>query len=68
MKSPFKDFQGNEINEGDLLRHPSGESGIVQFIPRRGNDNDCWVVNYGDGTPSRLCLQINERSQGVIVE
>ena len=33
-KAPWKDFKGNDIYEGDLIKHPNGMvGGYVFFIP-----------------------------------
>ena len=68
MIAPWLDFKGNEINEGDVIMHPSGEIGIVMFRPERTNPDDQWMVNYGDNFESRLALQIGDKGQAVKVD
>jgi len=63
--APWKDYQGNDLYEGDKLKHPSGQTGVIEYHKDRHNQHDRWLVNYGDRILSRLCLQINERGQGV---
>jgi hypothetical protein len=66
-KAPWPDYAGEDIFEGDRMLHPSGESGVVTIKPEHGNINDMWVVKYSDGVESRLCLQIGEKGQAVVV-
>lgn len=66
-KSPWPDFNGNNIFEGDTVQHPSGESGVVVIRNERGDIHDRWFVRYQDGVESRLALQIGERGQAVVV-
>lgn len=35
--APWRDFAGNEIYNGDVICHPSGERGKVVFLP---NESD----------------------------
>lgn len=67
-KSPFKDFYNHEISEGYVLQHPLGEKGIVVFEQRTESDLDNWLVEYNDGTRSRLCLQVGEKGQAYVVQ
>lgn len=65
--APWKDFAGNDICEGDIITHPSGESGKVVFVPDGEVPEDQWMVAYvGSKYLSRLCLQIGDRGQAVI--
>ena len=45
--APYKDFSGKSIYEGSIIRHPSGEMGVVLYKPKRGSK---WVVDYGLGS------------------
>lgn len=65
-KAPWKDFNGNNIFQGDKLVHPSGQWGVVVFRPDRESPEDRWLVNYGDTFESRLCLQIGDKGMGVV--
>ena len=65
--APWKDFVGNDIHEGDIITHPSGESGKVVFLPEEAEQDDQWRVAYvGSRYLSRLCLQIGDRGQAVV--
>lgn len=64
--APWPDFYGEEIREGDIIDHPSGQSGVVVFCPDRETIHDQWVVKYGDEGESRLCLQIGERGMAAV--
>lgn len=65
MIAPYKDFIGKEIAEGDIIVHPSGEQGVVLLRLNREDDQDRWIVDYGDGVESRLCLQVGDRGRAV---
>ena len=65
--APWKDFVGNDIHEGDIITHPSGESGKIVFLPAETEQDDQWRVAYvGSKYLSRLCLQIGDRGQAVV--
>ncbi len=66
-KAPWKDFKGDDIYEGSVISHASGQQGIVVFKPERESKSDQWLVDYGTGYESRLCLQIGEKGQGIII-
>lgn len=71
MKAPWKDFAGADIHEGDVIVHPAtGERGTVVFLPEYSDPSDQWRVAYQepDGGLSRLCLQIGDKGQAVVVE
>lgn len=62
--APWRDFAGNEIYNGDVICHPSGERGKVVFLPNESDPGDQWRVDYGDGSYlSRLCLQIGDKGR-----
>lgn len=65
-KAPWPDFEGKDVHEGDLLRHPSGEEGVVVFLPEEIEPEDQWRVDYGGPGYSRLCLQIGDKGQAVV--
>lgn len=66
-KAPWTDFDGNLIYEGDTIVHPSGDRGVVTFLPDHDNAADQWRVDYGDGARSRLMLQIGDKGQAVVL-
>ncbi|ELY7248313.1 hypothetical protein PL734_002863 [Acinetobacter baumannii] len=66
-KAPYKDYHNGEIFEGDLIQHPSGEKGVVVFEKRTESDSDNWLIQYEDGIKSRLCLQVCDKGQAVVV-
>jgi hypothetical protein len=67
-KAPWTDFAGNDIHEGDTIQHPtSGERGTVVFLAHEERPIDQWRVDYGNGGISRLCLQIGDKGQAVVV-
>lgn len=65
MKAPWTDFNGNDIHEGDTIVHPSGQEGTV-VTTTADDQNDKWLVDYGIGSLSRLCLQIGDKGQAVV--
>tara|TARA_R100000656_G_scaffold124957_2_gene104571 strand:- start:260 stop:469 length:210 start_codon:yes stop_codon:yes gene_type:complete len=68
VKSPYKDFNGNDIHEGDQIAHPSGQKGKVIFHPERHDDSDRWCIAYENcGFESRLCLQVGEAGRAVVI-
>lgn len=71
-KAPWPDYAGNPIREGDTIRHPEdGMTGVVFVLESEGNATDRWRVLYEDFEPkraSRLCLQIGDKGQAVVVQ
>lgn len=65
-KAPWPDFVCKPIFEGDRIVHPSGEIGRVKYYPDRPRESDQWFVDYGDGTESRLVLQIGDRGEAIV--
>ncbi len=66
-KAPWKDFEGNDIHEGDTIRHPDGKTGLIITASNTNIDADKWRVQYSpDDFPSRLCMQIGDKGQAVI--
>ncbi len=66
MESPFKDFTGKCINEGDFIMHPNGITGRVVF-KKKPDQNDSWLVNYYDGRGlARLCLQVGDKGMALV--
>lgn len=69
--APWPDFAGNPIHEGDFIEHPaSKERGRIVYLPSEGPEEvDRWRVRYDndDLFLSRLCLQIGDRGQAVVV-
>jgi hypothetical protein len=67
--APWSDFTGNPIHEGDIIEHPSGERGKVVFRRNETDPADQWRVDYGyPGHASRLCLQVGDKGQAVVIE
>lgn len=69
-KAPWTDFEGSSIHEGDLIVHPSGESGLVCFLPNESDPVDQWRVSYAGqkGPLSRLSLQIGDKGRAVVMK
>jgi len=65
-QAPWDDFAENPIYEGDTIRHPDGDTGVVVKIEATSL-SDAWRVHYGDSYLSRLGLQIGEKGQAVVV-
>lgn len=66
-KAPWTDFAGNEIYEGDTIRHPNGGEGKVIFLPQEESPSDQWRVNYPLAGLGRLSLQIGDKGQASVV-
>lgn len=65
--APWTDYAGNPIREGDTIKHPVGEfTGRVFFLEDFDSPSDQWRVDYGDGVPYRLALQIGDKGQAVV--
>lgn len=66
--APWPDFAGNEIREGDMIEHPTGECGAVCFWPHEKDVGDQWRVFYPEngGSYSRLGLQIGSKGMAVV--
>lgn len=67
QKAPWTDFCGHEILEGDVLRHPSEETGRVVYDLSQMDELDQWKVEYSDGVVERLCDQIGIKGQAKVV-
>jgi hypothetical protein len=67
--APWKDYNGVQVRDGDIIKHPSGEVGVVRFMPKRGLDCafDQWWVDYGTGRLSRLTLQLDDKGCAIVV-
>jgi len=65
--APWKDFVGGDIFDGSTIAHPSGETGIVVFVSHKQAPADQWMVDYGMGVESRLCLQIGDKGQAIVI-
>lgn len=67
-KAPWPDFKGNDLFEGDVIKHPSGEWGVIVYYEIHGGEtqHDAWRVKYKDGL-ARLCLQIGDKGEAVKV-
>lgn len=67
-KAPWKDLNGNDIFEGDTIQHPDKAIGIVMFFPFERDPEDAWRVLYRDKILSRLCLQIGDKGQAIVID
>jgi hypothetical protein len=69
--APWPDFVGNQIREGDSIRHPAdGLTGVVFVLCNETDVCDQWRVLYDTNDPgrvARLCLQIGDKGQAVVV-
>lgn len=64
---PYRDFKGNRIFEDDKLIHPVSEEIGTVVWQDKGNDYDSWLLDYNDGTLSRLSLQVQEAGQASLL-
>lgn len=69
-KAPWPDCAGQDIFEGSVIGHPEGEGeqGTVFFRSEYPDPVDQWCVDYGDGVPSRLILQIGEKGLARVIK
>lgn len=65
--APWLDYSGNPIFENDLIEHPSGEIGLVIFLQSECEPYNQWRVKYNDNVLLRLCLQIGDKGQAIVV-
>jgi hypothetical protein len=64
-KAPWKDYEGNDLYEGDFIAHPNIECGEVVFKPEFGGLRG-WRVKYPDDEyTSWLALQIGKKGKAV---
>ena len=69
-KAPWPDYDGNDIYEGDTIKHPSGQMAVVIFKKELNNvsKNYGWRAEYNDGFPSLwLGNQIGGKGQAVVI-
>ena len=66
-KAPWLDYAGNEIYEGDTIRHPDGTTGKVIFSEFHGRNGEHWFVDYNNPPLSLLSMQIGNKGQAVVV-
>ena len=67
--SPFTDFNGDAIREGDTIRHPSGETGVVVRLQAiQEPASELWRVDYGRPPLLRLSLQVGKKGRAVVVK
>lgn len=67
--APWPDTQGNSIYHGDTLRHPfSGAEFVAVHLNGYDNPGDAWRAVYRDASVGRLCLQIGDKGQAVVVQ
>jgi hypothetical protein len=64
---PWPDFAGNQIVEGDIIQHPTGETAVVVFMRGVDDPGDQWLADYGGGDMSRLGLQIGKKGMAVVI-
>jgi len=65
--APYTDYAGNKIKEGSKIRHFSGETGVVIFLESEKSVPDQWRVEYNKGAQCRLCQQVGQKGQAVVV-
>ena len=65
--APWTDYFGYPIFENDLIQHPSGEIGLVLFLESEDEQSNQWRVKYYDDSLSRLCLQISDKGQAIVI-
>lgn len=68
-QAPWPDFAGNDIYDGDVIEHPSGERGAIIVVKDDAEKakNYEWKVNYDDGSILWLGNQIGDKGQAVVV-
>ena len=66
--APWPDYAGSPIRVGDKIAHPDGTTGVVLFLDEHESPVDQWRVDYGDGVASRLCFQIGNKGQAVVLK
>lgn len=69
--APWPDYAGKPIRHGDRLQHPDGTTFVTIRINGQDDEFNAWRCVY-DGadilvTTSRLCLQIGDKGQAVVV-
>lgn len=65
--APWTDYSGYPIFENDLIQHPSGEIALVIFLESENEQYNQWRTKYSDCSLSRLCLQIGDKGQAIVV-
>lgn len=65
--APWTDYSGYPIFENDLIQHPSGEIALVVFLESESEQSNQWRVKYSDNSLSRLCLQIGDKGQAIVI-
>lgn len=66
-KSPFKDFTGSDLFEGDKIKHPSGCVGIIVYDESKKKLGTEWRVKYLD-TQESLWLGNQVGGRGMAVK
>ena len=66
--APYLDYANQPIYEGDIIQHPQGARGMVVKVSGYSLDSDTWKVDYGDSDLNRLCLQVGEKGQAIVVK
>lgn len=64
-KTPYRDLDGNDLYEGDYVRHPCGEVGRIEFSLAHENP---WRVKYSDGASLWLPNQISDYGGAILVK
>lgn len=63
---PWPDYDGNNLYEGDRIRHPDGTEGTIVFVDKFESAGDQWRVDYDDSdVPARLCFQVDYKGRAV---
>ena len=62
--TPWPDFAGQPIREGDTIRHPDGDTATVQRDSSREGVGQ-WRAVYGNGESLWLGNQIGDKGRAV---
>lgn len=65
--APWPDAAGNELREGDVIRHPDGSTATIFYDDTRQESNR-WRAIYDSGESLLLGLQIGDRGQALRVD
>lgn len=64
---PWPDYIGTPIRHGDRLSHPDGTEFVAVYLNGYDTAEDSWRAVYDAGPVSRLCLQIGDKGQAVLI-
>ena len=69
--APWPDFAGQPIKHGARLRHPAdGTEFVAVRLKGFADEGDAWrcIYDHDPQSVSRLCLQIGDKGQAVVIE